>query len=94
MAGDNQILVFAIAFYVGMLLTQFFTALMRDLVLPMLSPIASSEAGVGKLVVNLGGIKLNIGDVLVHSLNLIIALVVVSYALPYFKDYVPVVGRR
>jgi large-conductance mechanosensitive channel len=90
----NQVLTFALAIYVGMTLTNFFNALIRDLVLPVLSPLASAEGGVGKLVVNLGGIKLNVGDVIVHAVNLVVVFAVVSYALPYLKEYVPVAGRR
>jgi hypothetical protein len=67
---------------------------MRDLVLPLLSPVASAEAGVSKLVVTFGTIKLNVGDLIVQFLNLVVAFTVVSFLLPYLKDYVPVAGRR
>jgi hypothetical protein len=77
-----------------MSLTKFFNAVIRDLVLPMLSPLASAEGDVGKLVIVLGGIKLNIGDLLVQGLNLAVVFAVVSFALPYLKEYVPVAGRR
>jgi large-conductance mechanosensitive channel len=94
MSGQNQVLTFALAIYVGTTLTQFFNALIRDIVLPVLSPLASTEAGIGKLVLNVGGIKLNIGDLIVQFLNLLIVFTVVSYALPYLKTYVPVSGGR
>jgi hypothetical protein len=44
--------------------------------------------------VQLGGIKLNIGDVIVQTLNLVVVFMVVSFLLPYLKEYVPVAGRR
>jgi large-conductance mechanosensitive channel len=91
---DNQVLTFSVAIYVGFTLMQFFNAVVRDLALPLLSPLASAEAGVGKLVVNIGTVKLNIGDVLVQTVNLLIVFAVVSYLLPYLKEYVPVAGRR
>jgi large-conductance mechanosensitive channel len=94
MSGQNQVLTFALAFYVGTTLAQFFNALIRDLVLPLLSPLASAEAGVSKLVVTMGGIKLNVGDVIVQFVNLLVVFAVVSYALPYLKTYVPVLGGR
>jgi len=94
MAADNQVLIAALGVYVGLLLHTFFTALMRDLVLPALSPVAGVENGVSKLVVQLGGVKLNIGDVIVQTINVFIALAVVSYVVPYLKEYVPVAGRR
>jgi large-conductance mechanosensitive channel len=92
--GDNQVLTFAVGIFVGMTLVKFFEAVMRDLILPLLSPLASAEAGVSKLVVQLGSIKLNVGDVIVQFLNVIIAFTVISFLLPYLKDYVPVAGRR
>jgi large-conductance mechanosensitive channel len=94
MAVDNQVLVFAVAIYAGTLLSQFFTALTRDIVLPLLSPLASVEGGVSKLVIPLGTIKLNIGDVIVQTVNLLIAFMVISMVLPYLKEYVPVAGKR
>jgi large-conductance mechanosensitive channel len=94
MSNHNQVLTFALAIYVGSTLMQFFNALIRDIVLPLLSPLASAEAGIGKLVVNLWGIKLNVGDVIVQFINLVIVFAVVSYALPYLKTYVPVAGQR
>lgn len=92
--GDNQLITFAVAIYVGMSLTKFFNAVIRDLVLPLLSPLASADGDVAKLVVQIGGIKLNIGDLLVQGVNLAIVFMVVSFALPYLKEYVPVAGRR
>ena len=92
--ADNQVLTFGVAIFVGMTLVNFFNAFMRDLVLPLLSPVASAEAGVSKLVVTLGSIKLNVGDLIVQFLNLVVAFTVVSFLLPYLKDYVPVAGRR
>ena len=92
--GDNQVLTFAVGIFVGMTLVNFFEAVMRDLVLPVLSPLASAEAGVSKLVIQIGSIKLNIGDVIVQFLNVIVAFTVISFLLPYLKDYVPVAGRR
>jgi large-conductance mechanosensitive channel len=92
--ADNQVLTFAVAIFIGMSLTKFFNALIRDLVLPVLSPLASSEGDVAKLVVVIGGIKLNVGDVIVQTVNLGIVFAVVSFALPYLKEYIPVAGRR
>ena len=82
MAVDNQVLIGALGIYVGLLIHNFFSALMRDLVLPALSPIASVENGTSKLVIQIGGVKLNVGDVIVQIINLFIALAVVSYAVP------------
>lgn len=95
MAGvENQVLVFALAIHLGLILSNFFNALTRDLVLPLLSPVATEEAGISKLVVQIGSIKFNIGDIIVQTMNLFIAFAVVYVTLPYVKEYVPVAGRR
>ena len=91
---QNQVLIFAVAIYIGTTLKNFFDAFMRDLVLPLLSPVATTEAGISKLVVQFGGIKLNVGDLIVQTLNLLVVFMVVSFLLPYLKEYVPVAGRR
>jgi large-conductance mechanosensitive channel len=91
---QNQVLIFAVAIYIGTTLKNFFDAFMRDLVLPLLSPVATTEAGISKLVVQIGGIKLNVGDLIVQTLNLVVVFMVVSFLLPYLKEYVPVAGRR
>ena len=95
MAGvEHQVLVVALGIHVGMVLIKFFDAITRDLVLPMLSPLASSEEGVAKLIIQIGSIKLNVGDVIVQTMNMLIAFGVVYFTLPYIKEYIPIAGRR
>ena len=94
MAVENQVLTFALAIHAGLVLTNFFQALMRDIVLPLLSPLATVEGGLSKLVIQVGTIKINIGDALVQTLNLVVAFTVVSLVMPYIKEYVPIAGRR
>lgn len=89
----NQVAVFAMAILVGTMLSQFFTALTRDIVLPLMSPLASTEAGISKLVIPIGSLKLNVGDLIVQTLNLLISLAVLSLAMPYLTAYVPIAGR-
>ena len=95
MAGvENQILMYALGFHAGMILVKFFDALTRDLVLPMLSPLASAEGGISKLIIQVGSVKLNIGDVIVQTLNMMLAFAIIYITLPYIKEYVPIAGRR
>lgn len=75
-------------------MTKFFDALTRDLVMPLISPVAPAENGVSKWIVQLGTIKINIGDLIVQTLNLFVAFGIVYVTLPYIKEYVPVAGRR
>jgi large-conductance mechanosensitive channel len=94
MGVENQVLVFALAIHVGGLMTKFFDALTRDLVMPLISPISPAENGVSKWIVQLGTIKINIGDLIVQTINILVAFGIVYVTLPYIKEYVPVAGRR
>ncbi len=71
---SNQVASFAMAILVGTMLSQFFSALTRDIVLPLMSPLASAQGGVAQLVVPIGSIKLNLGDLIVQTMNLLLSL--------------------
>jgi len=94
MAVDNQVLIAALGVYVGFLLHDFFEAIIRDIVLPLISPLASVEGESAKLVFLVGGVKLNFGNLIVSVIDMVIAFGVISVVLPYLKEYVPVAGRR
>jgi large-conductance mechanosensitive channel len=86
MAVESQVLTIALGIYIGIALKDFFGAVSRDLVLPLLSPLASTEAGIGKLVINVGSIKINVGDLIVSAFNLLVVFAMVSVVLPYIKE--------
>ena len=94
MAAEHQVLTFALAIYVGFTLTGFFNSLARDIVLPLLAPLSSTDTGIAKLYVQVGSIKINIGDVIVNTINLLVVFAVVSFVLPYIREYVPSPARR
>jgi len=94
MAAENQVLAVALGIYIGFTLIQLFTALARDIVLPLLSPLAGVQDGIAKLEINVGGIKFNVGDLLVNVINVIVVFVMVSFTVPYIREYVPVAGKR
>lgn len=92
---DTSVLTVAVGLYIGITLSQFFTAITRDLITPFLAAIFPGvQSSVDKFVVQLGPIKLSIGDAIAATLNLLIAWVVVSTTLPYIKSYAPIGGRR
>jgi hypothetical protein len=49
---------------------------------------------IDKVVIQIGSVKLNVGDAIAATLNLFIAFLVVNTALPYIKTYAPIGGRR
>jgi large-conductance mechanosensitive channel len=95
MDGSTSVVTIAVALYIGMAMGQFFTSITRDLVTPLLS---SLFPGVGqtadKLTVQVGSAKLNVGDAIAATMNLLIAYFVVSVTLPYIRTYAPIGGRR
>ena len=92
---DTSVLTVAVGLYIGITLSQFFTAITRDLITPFLAVLFPGvQASVDKFVVQLGPIKLSIGDAIAATLNLLIAWTVVTMTLPYIRSYAPIGGRR
>ena len=93
MTANGTILTFAVAIYVGSALKDFFGSLTKDLVAPFIAAaFPTAQQTLDKIVIQAGPVKLNIGDVIGAVLNLAIALMVVSFTLPYIKEYSPVRG--
>jgi large-conductance mechanosensitive channel len=92
---DTSVVTVAVGLYVGITLSQFFTAIIRDLVTPFLVALFPGvQSTVDKFIVQLGPIKLSIGDAIASTINLLVAWFVVSMTLPYIKSYAPIGGRR
>jgi hypothetical protein len=58
-----------------------------------MSPLASAQGGVAQLVVPIGSIKLNLGDLIVQTMNLLLSLALLGMVMPYLSAYVPMAGR-
>ena len=88
-----SILTIAVAIFVGSAITDFFKALTRDFVTPIVAGLVpGTQQSLEKITIQLGPIKFNIGSVISATLTLAIALVVVSFTLPYLREYSPVRG--
>lgn len=95
MDSSTSVTTIAVAIYIGAALFQFFGSITRDLVTPILAGLfPGATQTLDKITVQVGPIKLNIGDAIGATLNLIIAYLVVSITLPYVKTYAPIGGRR
>lgn len=95
MDSSTSILTIAVGLYVGMTLAQFFTAITRDLVTPVLAGVLPGvQSSLDKVVVQIGTVKINVGDAIAATMNLAIAWLVVSITLPYVRTYAPIGGRR
>ena len=89
----GTITTFAVAIYIGMALSEFFKSITKELVTPIVAAfIPGVRESVDKLVINVGPLKINIGEVIGATINLVVAYFVVSMTLPYIKEYAPVRG--
>jgi large-conductance mechanosensitive channel len=92
---DSSMLTIAVGLFAGMSLSQFFTAITRDLITPILASVFPGvQSSVDKFIVQVGPIKLSIGDAIASTMNLFIAFLVIKMTLPYIKTYAPIGGHR
>ena len=95
MDGSTSITTIAVAIYIGGALYKFFDAITRDLVTPVIAGLfPGTTQTIDKITIQVGPVKLSIGDAIGATLNLMIAYIVVSTTLPYIKTYAPIGGRR
>lgn len=93
--SDMTVMTFAVAIFLGSAVSQFFGAFSRDLVAPVIGGLfPGAQAGLEKWTVQVGPVKLALGDALSASVNLAIALLVVYVTLPYIRAYSPIAGGR
>jgi len=91
----STVTTFAVAIYIGMVLHKFFDSVTKDLVTPIIAAaIPGAQQSLEKITVQLGPVKLAIGDVIAATLQVLIAYFVVSVTLPFIKEYSPIGGRR
>jgi hypothetical protein len=96
MAQQSLLLTFAVAIFVGNALKDFFNALITTIVVPVLAVLFPSSArqSVGDFVLEIGPLKLKVGDALAAAGTLVVALFVAAMAMPWLKEYSPVQGGR
>ena len=91
----TAITTFAVAIYIGMVLHKFFDAITKDLITPIIAAaVPGAQQSLEKITIQLGPVKLAIGDVIAATLQVLIAYFVVSMTLPFLREYAPVGGRR
>jgi large-conductance mechanosensitive channel len=95
MSTAGVITQFAVAFYIGAALKDFFGSISRDLVTPFVAAIfPGTQQTVEKITIQLGPVKLNIGEAIGATINLFVAYLVVYLTLPYIREYAPFGGRK
>jgi large-conductance mechanosensitive channel len=92
--GATTIVNFAVAFYLGAALKDFFGSISRDLIAPFIAAIfPTAQQSIDKITVQVGPVKLNIGEAIGSVINLATAFLVLYLTLPYVREYAPVGGR-
>jgi large-conductance mechanosensitive channel len=87
------LLTISVAIFVGGAFKDFFNAFTRSIVTPLLSVFfPSAQESVSGLTIQVGPVKLLIGEVISATATLVIAMLVVTFTLPYIKAYVPLKG--
>lgn len=93
--NGSEVMAFAVAIYLGFALAGFFSAISRDLITPVIAGIFPGvQASIDKITVQIGPVKLSIGDAIGAFVNLLIAYLVVAVSLPLVTSYAPLGGRR
>lgn len=93
MSSRRLLLTVAVAFVIGSALKDFFAAVTAGLVTPVVGSLfPSAQQTVSGLELSVGGVKLEVGQVISATATLLISLLVVSVTLPYIKAYAPIRG--
>jgi hypothetical protein len=95
MTSDSTIITFAVAVYLGGVLKDFIGAITRDLIAPLFAPILpDAQKSASKVTVQLGPFLFFVGDALAATIDLFIAMFVISLVLPYIRTYAPHIMKK
>jgi large-conductance mechanosensitive channel len=93
--AEMTILSFAVAIYLGTTMTEFFGAVAKDLLAPIVTGFFPGvHDGITKLTVQIGPVKFSVGNALGAAINLTVAILAVTLTLPYVRAYSPIRGGR
>ena len=89
---ERDLIILTVAVYLGAVFSTFFRALTQDLIMPLLSAVFPvNEAG--KVTIVIGTTTLDVGAVLVESINALIALFLVFGVVSFLRTYAtPMLG--
>lgn len=87
MLDTKDIIILTAAFYLGSVVSKFFTALSEDIITPLLAPAAAAGKGISGFTISVGGITLKVGDFMSALVNLLISFVLVIFAIGFLRTY-------
>lgn len=87
MLDTKDIIILTAAFYLGSVVSKFFTALSDGIITPLLAPAASAGKGVTEFQIVMGGVTLKVGEVLTALVQLVISFVLVVFGIGFLRTY-------
>ena len=88
MLDTRDIIILTAAFYLGNVVSKFFTSLTDGIIMPLLAPAVSAQNGVSAFTVKFGSTNLKIGQALVDLINLIVSFVIVVFTIGLLRTYI------
>jgi hypothetical protein len=83
---ESELLVWAFGVYLGNVLNTFFKTLCKDVVLPIFGGLVPKNDA-GKQTIVVGGVTIEVGDMLVETVSASISILLVLLALSFVKSY-------
>ena len=85
MLDTKDIIILTAAFYLGSVVSRFFSALTDGIIAPLLAPLGAK--GLAESVIVVGGVTLKTGELLTATIQLMISFAIVIYAIGILRTY-------
>lgn len=85
MLDSKDIIILSASFYLGSVVSRFFSSLVDGVVAPLLAPLGGK--GLTESVVVVGGVTLKTGELIASTIQLMISFAVVVYAIGVLRTY-------
>jgi hypothetical protein len=87
MLDTKDIIILSAAFYLGSVVSKFFTAVSEGVIAPLLAPALAAGKGVTESTVTVGGVTLKIGSVVASLIDLVISFIIVIFGIGFLRTY-------
>jgi large-conductance mechanosensitive channel len=87
MLDTKDIIILTAAFYLGSVVSKFFTALSDGVITPLLAPAMAAGKGVTEYQLSVGGVTIKVGEVLTALVQLMISFVLVVFTIGFLRTY-------
>jgi large-conductance mechanosensitive channel len=95
MLTNPDLIVLTGAVYLGGVMAKFFETFIKDIVMPILSPLSGASKSLSEFSIRLGRIELKVGEFIAALLTLILSTFLVVTTVGMMKLYVlPMVGGK